>query len=121
VRGRGRNRPSLTLEQRRRRFFDRERHDFEVWPRLTPRQRRSPYWREREAQWQNAGKIGLLLHLAGEEPPEPLARALAPPPPIGSPSGSFTDAEARQLEARDPPADLVREMVMLSRLMPRAG
>jgi hypothetical protein len=89
VRGRAGDQPSLTLEERRQRFWARERRDFEVWYRLTPRQRRSPYWRQRERQWQNAAKVGLILLAAGEELPEPLARALAPPPATGFPSGLF--------------------------------
>ena len=48
VRGRAGDQPSLTLEERRQRFWARERRDFEVWHRLTPRQRRSTYWRQRE-------------------------------------------------------------------------
>jgi hypothetical protein len=89
VRGRAGDQSSLTLEQRRQRFWARERRDFEVWHRLTPRQRRSPYWRQRERQWQNAAKVGLILLAAGDELPEPLARALAPPPATGSTSGLF--------------------------------
>jgi hypothetical protein len=89
VRGRAGDQPSLTLEERRQRFWARERRDFEVWHRLTPRQRRSPYWRQRERQWQNAAKVGLILLATGEELPEPLARALATPPATGSPSGLF--------------------------------
>jgi hypothetical protein len=83
------DRPSLTLEQRRQRFWARERRDFEVWHRLTPRQRRTPYWRQRERQWQNAAKVGLIMLAAGDELPELLARALAPPPATGSPSVLF--------------------------------
>jgi hypothetical protein len=89
VRGRAGDQPSLTLEERRQRFWARERRDFEVWHRLTPQQRRSPYWRQRERQWQNAAKVGLILLATGEELPEPLARALATPPATGSPSGLF--------------------------------
>jgi hypothetical protein len=86
----------LTLEQKRERFFQRERRDFEVWHRLTPKQWRSPYWQQRERQWQNASRIRLLLLMAGDEdwpppllPAAPLKAVLLPSgaaqlPPIGS-------------------------------------
>jgi hypothetical protein len=104
--------PGLTFEQKLQRFLERERRDFEVWPRLTPGQRRMPYWRQRERQWQNAGKLGLILHLAGDELPEPLARALAPlqapappPGPVGSPSGLFASCleDVRHRDAEGTP------------------
>jgi hypothetical protein len=91
------DRPSLTLEQRRERFWRKERRDFEKYSRLTARQRRSPYWLERKLQWESAAKLGVILHLAGaEQLPEPLARALAPSPPIGSPSGLFASPPAKK-------------------------
>jgi hypothetical protein len=67
--------PELT--QKRERFFERERRDFEIWPRLTRKQRRQPYWRQRELQRQSAGKVGLIIMLAGDDLPEPLARVVA--------------------------------------------
>jgi hypothetical protein len=83
----------LKLEQQRQQFFERERRDWEVYPRLTERQRRSKYWRRRVAQWKNAEKVGLILLLAGEELPEPLTRALAEPPTGSSLSGLFPSSE----------------------------
>jgi hypothetical protein len=76
----------LTLEQKRERFFQRERRDFEVWHRLTPKQRRAPYWQQREQQWQNAGRIRLLLLMAGQDWPPPLTPA-APLMAVRLPSG----------------------------------
>jgi hypothetical protein len=83
----------LTPEQQRQRFFERETRDAEVWARLTPRQRRTPYWRQRELQWRNAGKVGLLLLMvgAGEPLPEPIRRHFDLPadePPPRTPSGT---------------------------------
>jgi hypothetical protein len=95
------DRPSQTLEQRRQRFWARERRDFEVWHRLTPRQRRTPYWQERERQWQNASRIALILLAAGDELPEPLARVLAPPPATGS-SGLFASCLVEDGPGRAP-------------------
>jgi hypothetical protein len=79
--------------EQRERFFDRERRDAEVWARLTARQRRMPCWRQRELQWRNAGKAGLLLLMLapGEPLPEPLARALdlaTKEPPRRGPGGT---------------------------------
>jgi hypothetical protein len=51
-----------------------------------------PYWRQRELQWRNAGKVGLLLLMAADEPlPEPMRRHFdlpadePPPAPSGTP------------------------------------
>jgi hypothetical protein len=90
--------PGLTLEQKRERFFQREQRDSLVWHRLTPKQRRSPYWQHREQQWKNASRIRILYLMAGEKD-WPLALTPAAPlmavvrrlpsgaarlPPIGS-------------------------------------
>jgi hypothetical protein len=75
-------RPPLTPDQRCQRFWDRERHDLEVYSRLTERQRRrQPHWQLRERQWR---KAALLTLMAGGELPESLARMWAL---VGFPSG----------------------------------
>jgi hypothetical protein len=68
----------LTFEEKRERFFQRERRDFEVWHRLTMKQRRSPYWQQRERQWQSASRIRLLLLMAGEKDWPPALLPAAP-------------------------------------------
>jgi hypothetical protein len=90
VKRRGGDRSSLTLEQRRQRFWERERRDAEAYGRLTDRQRRTQTkWQLREIQWQNAAKIGLIMPTPGELP-EPVARAIRAAAPVtGSPIGSL--------------------------------
>jgi hypothetical protein len=90
VKRRGGDRSSLTLEQRRQRFWERERRDAEAYSRLTDRQRRNQTkWLQRQLQWENAAKVGLIMLAAGEELPERLARAMPAPPVTGSPIGSL--------------------------------
>jgi hypothetical protein len=86
---------SLTSED----FLQQERSDAETWHRLTKRQRRQPKWRQREAQHQNAAKVGLIMLMAGEELPEPVRRILNLPeqPAGGFPSGTPAETVAALL------------------------
>jgi hypothetical protein len=84
--------PGLTLEQKRERFFQREQRDSLVWHRLTPKQRRSPYWQHREQQWKNASRIRILYLMAGEKdwplaltPAAPLMAVLVRPGAVPGP------------------------------------
>jgi hypothetical protein len=54
-----------------------EADDLVKWLRLTPRQRRQPYWQQRQRGWQRAA---LIFALAGIEPPPLAARWLGLPP-----------------------------------------
>jgi hypothetical protein len=63
----------MTRSRTPQRFWEREHHDLSVWHRLTPRQRRQPYWQRREIQWR---KAALLALMAGVELPEAVARML---------------------------------------------
>jgi hypothetical protein len=89
------DRPPLTLEQRRQRFWEQERRDAAVYARLTKAQRQQPRWRHRAAQWENAAKLALILGLAGDELPEPLARMFAPPPATGLFASHLADVPRR--------------------------
>ena len=87
----------LLIPEQRERFFDKERRDAEVWPRLTEKQRRMPYWQQREAQWGAAGRIALIFAMAGEELPEALRRR----------SGVPEEASPRPLSPSDVVDDLI--------------
>jgi hypothetical protein len=81
-RRRGRGGRQLSEEERRAHFWRQEQENDEKWNRLTKNQKLHPKWQEYSRQRQNAARLGLVLLLAGEEVPEPLARVL--------------DAESRQ-------------------------